>query len=163
MDEYGEEGWIQMTDMGHTSYFEFLIQWDPEHPLGKYESGEYKAWEHWVASQRTAIDNGQYTANIGSLSVMGLTGPAFGPNYGVIYDQVRQAVDPKDISNPPLDLHDRVINEFAPRWKEDYNFQTWTDLMHGGKEWWKVLTSRGYEWKDCLPEWYWDRDDKEIG
>jgi hypothetical protein len=163
VDEYGEEGWIQMTDMGHTSYFEFLIQWDPEHPMGKYKSGEYKAWEHWVASQRTAIDHGQYTANIGSLSVMGLTGPAFGPNYGEIYDKVRQAVDPKDISNPPLDLHDRVIEEFAPKWMEEYDFQPWTQLMHGGEEWWKVLTSRGYKWRDCLPEWYWDRDDKEIG
>jgi hypothetical protein len=163
VDEYGEEGWIQLTEFGHNGYVEFLVQWDPERPMGKYESGEYKTYEHWVASQRTAIDHGHYTANIGSLSVMGLTGPEYGPNYGKIYEEVRQALDPNDVSNPPLDLHDRVIEEFAPKWLEDYNFRTWKDLMHGGKEWWKILTSRGIEWRDCLPEWYWDRDDREIG
>ena len=154
---------MQVTEFGHTGYLEFLVQWDPENPMGKYRSGEYKSYESWVSSQRTAIDEGHYTANIGGPSIMGLTGTEYGPNYGKIYEEVRQALDPKDISNPPLDLHDRVIEEFAPEWIEQYNLKTWKDLMHGGKEWWKVLTSRGIEWRDCLPEWYWDRDDKEIG
>ena len=162
-DEYGEEGWFQLTEFGHNGYVEFLVQWDPEHPMGKYESGEYKIYEHWLDSQRTAIDKGHYTANVGSLSVMGLTGPAYGPNYGKIFEELRQAVDPKDIANAPLDLHDRVISEFAPEWEKTYNYKNWKDLMHEGKEWWKVLTKRGIEWRDCLPEWYWDRDDQEIG
>jgi hypothetical protein len=162
MDEYGEQGWYQVTDMGHSGYLEFLVQWDPERPMGKYKSGEYKSYELWLAGQRSDIDKGFYTANTGSLGVMGLTGPAYGPNYGKIYEGLRKAFDPKDISNPPVDLHDRVIEEFAPEWEKTYKYKNWKSLMHGGKEWWKVLTSRGIEWRDCLPEWYWEMDDKEI-
>ncbi len=163
MDEYGEEGWHQLIEFGHCGYLEFLVQWDPREPMGKYESGEYKSWEHWVAAQRTAIDNGQFTANLGALSVMGLTSEPFGPNYGDLYEKLRQAIDPKDISNIPTDFFDRVIHEFAPEWENNYNYKSWTELKHNGKEWWKVLTTRGIEWRDCLPDWYWDRDDREIG
>jgi len=163
MDEHGEQGWYQVTDMGHSGYLEFLVQWDPERPMGKYKSGEYKSYELWLAGQRTDIDKGYYTGNLGALTVMGLTGPEYGPNYGVLYDQIRQALDPNDISNPPLDLHDRLIEEFAPEWEKTYGYKNWKNLMHGGKEWWKVLTKRGIEWRDCLPDWYKDMDDKEIG
>ena len=38
-----------------------------------------------------------------------------------IYDELRQAVDPKDVAKPPLDLHDRMIAEFAPEWEKTYS------------------------------------------
>jgi len=68
--------------------------------------GGYKSYEFWVDGQRTAIDDHQYTAMLGSISVEGLTGAAFGPNYGPLMDKVRQALDPNEVSDPPHNTHD---------------------------------------------------------
>jgi len=61
-------------------------------------------------------------AMLGSISVEGLTGAAFGPNYGPLMEKVRQILDPNEVSDPPHNTHDKVVDMFAPEWREKYRF-----------------------------------------
>ncbi len=31
--------------------------------------------------------------------------------------------DPNEVSDPPFDMHDRVIDKWAPEWKEKYRLE----------------------------------------
>ena len=123
VDEYGEKGWYQMVELGHASYFEFLIQWDPYQPTGDYVSGEYKAYEFWVDNQRVGVDEHQYISHLGPMTVLGITGAAYGPNYYPLMEKVRRILDPNEVSDPPFDMHDRVIAKWAPEWKKKYRLE----------------------------------------
>ncbi len=125
VDEYGEPGWYQMVELGHSSYFEFLIQWDPGFPRQEegYDSGLYKSYEFWMDNQRVAVDEHQYTAHLGPMSVLSITAKPFGPNYYQYMEKVRRMIDPNDVSDPPFDLHDKVIKKWAPKWVEEYRFE----------------------------------------
>ena len=115
VDEYGEKGWVQVVEFGHSAYFEFLVQWDPYQP-----EACNKFFELWVAGQRAAIDEGQYTVNMAPCSAIKLTGPSYGPNYHLWQEKIRQMLDPNNLSNPPFDLIDRFIDEQTPQLKEKY-------------------------------------------
>jgi hypothetical protein len=117
IDEYGERGWVQMAEFGHSAYFEFLVQWDP-YQLG----GGDKSVEFWVAGQRAAIDDKQYTTMMAPCSIIRLTGPNYGPDYHLWQEKIRQMLDPNNLSNPPFDLLDRLVDEQAPQLKEKYRF-----------------------------------------
>jgi hypothetical protein len=117
IDEYGEKGWVQMVEFGHSAYFEFLVQWDPYQP-----EVEDRFMELWIAGQRAAIDEGEYTTMMAPLSIIKLTGPNYGPNYHLWMEKIRKMLDPDNLSNPPFDIFDRLIEEQAPQLKEKYHF-----------------------------------------
>ena len=107
MDEFGEEGWIFQAEMGHTTYLEFLIQWDPD------ETGnDLMTYRIWKESQQSAIREKQYTSQLGSRSFLKITGPAYGPNYHILLEKVRKMLDPRNLSNPPPDINDKLAKKF---------------------------------------------------
>jgi hypothetical protein len=118
VDEYGEKGWIQVTDFGHLTYLEFLAQWNP------YEIGADMSFtEFWVASQRAAVDEEHYTImSLAPSTILKLTGPNYGPNYHLWMEKIRKMLDPNNLSNPPFDIFDRLVDEQAPQLKEKYHF-----------------------------------------
>ncbi|MDY7037680.1 MAG: hypothetical protein SV375_16150, partial [Thermodesulfobacteriota bacterium] len=117
MDEYGEKGWVQAVEFGHSAYIEFLVQWDSADP----EAGA-RYVDLWVGAQRAAMDNREYSAMIGTSSVSKLTGNHYGPNFFPLQVRIHELLDPNNCSNPPMDLFDRLVEDKAPYLKDKYGF-----------------------------------------
>jgi len=116
MEDYGDEGWYQLNDLGHSGYLEFLNDWDPKDSA---ENLDRKNVYYQVAGPRLLTQLGVHHFFAQIVSPLSLDGPNFGPNYDVWARRVKEAFDPDGLSNPPgmLDALDQVI-EMNPALKK---------------------------------------------
>ena len=103
MPDYGDPGWFQSFELGHQGYSEFLIYFDPDE--------DTTAVDHfYLGSSKLNIRNHFYTALLGSMQPLYLTGPAYGPNYHKWLLAVKNEFDPQWICHPPVPLaHDEFV------------------------------------------------------
>lgn len=115
VDEYGETGWFQATDLGHGGYLEFLVNWDPRDP-----KNSQKADQHYIASLKQDIEKGFYCCLQMSWAPASLTGVAY-DNHNQLLLKLKQAFDPQSVSNPPRPLEmDEQIDKYCPWIKRDW-------------------------------------------
>ncbi|MFH1349643.1 MAG: FAD-binding oxidoreductase [Pseudomonadota bacterium] len=97
MDDYGEPGWFQLTELGHMGYLEFLNYWDPDGPdLDKKDEWIY------ITMAKEDIRLGLFNAFNIYASPMNLSGKAYGPNAHLWFEKVKKAFDPAGLSNTPV-------------------------------------------------------------
>lgn len=115
MDDYGEPGWFQVSELGHMGYIEFLNYWDPdEEDLTKKDEWIY------ITVPKEDIRLGLFNGfNIYS-SPMNLTGKAYGPNSHLWFEKVKKVFDPANISNTPVPWD---VDEYVE--KVDYIKKDW--------------------------------------
>ncbi len=111
MPDYGDPGWIQSFELGHTGYSEFLVYWDQDEDV--------KSVDHfYVETSKMNIRERFYTALLGPHQPLFLTGPRYGPNYHEWLLKIKNEFDPHWVCHPPLPLaHDQFV-EKAPWMKE---------------------------------------------
>jgi hypothetical protein len=116
MEDYGDEGWYQMNDMGHSGYLEFLNDWDP---YDTKENIEKKDIYYQVAGPKLLAKLGVHHFFAQIVSPLSIDNPEFGPNYGDLARKIKETFDPNYLSNPPgfLDSLDIVIDKY-PALKE---------------------------------------------
>lgn len=115
MEDYGEPGWFQVSELGHMGYIEFLNYWDPkEEDLIKKEEWVY------ITVAKEDIRLGLFNAFNIYASPMNLTGKAFGPNSNLWFEKVKHAFDPATLSNTPVPWD---VDEFVE--KVDYIKKDW--------------------------------------
>jgi hypothetical protein len=103
MPDYGDPGWFQSTELGHSGYFEFLVYYDPEGDMEKVDQ-----W--YVDTSKLNVKKGFYTAFLPSSQPVYLTGPAYGPNYHLWLKKLKETFDPNSIANPPVPFdHDEFV------------------------------------------------------
>jgi FAD/FMN-containing dehydrogenase len=97
VDDYGDPGWFQVIDFGHTCYNEFLTEFD----ISDVES--LKKAEDWtVQAIKQDVDGGYYNGWQNTMGPLTLTGPGY----------------PNNLSNPPRpDDFDEVLEKHCP-WVE---------------------------------------------
>jgi len=120
MPDYGDEGWFQTNDFGHSGYLEFLNYWDPNDT----EKQLHKVDEYYqIAGPKLLIKSGALSFFIQTDSPLSLDGPNYGPNYDKFARKVKDALDPQHNCNPPgiLDVVDEVV-EKAPWLKKKKNW-----------------------------------------
>ncbi len=111
MEDYGDEGWYQMNDMGHSGYLEFLNDWDPRDTKKNLEK---KDIYFQVAGPQLLVDQGVHHFFAQIVSPLSIDNPEFGPFYGDFSRKIKEAFDPNYLSNPPgfLDSLDNVIDNY---------------------------------------------------
>lgn len=110
MDDFGEQGWFQLTENGHMGYLEFLTHWEP---YEIDEKGRHRVDEwYFIAGPKLDIEKGLYNFFNITYSPLYLVGPEYGPNYHVWMLKIKEALDPNGISNPP---YPRCIDELVER------------------------------------------------
>jgi len=97
MDDYGEPGWFQVSELGHMGYLEFLNYWDPED-----DNLEKKDEWIYIALPKEDIRLGLFNAFNIYTSPMNLSGKAYGPNSHLWFEKVKEAFDPHMLSNTPV-------------------------------------------------------------
>jgi len=97
MDDYGEPGWFQVSELGHMGYLEFLNYWDPDD-----EDLEKKDIWVYITVPKLDIEFGLFNGFNIYTSPMNMTGKAFGPNCKDWFEKLKQTYDPARISNIPV-------------------------------------------------------------
>ncbi|MDY7036668.1 MAG: hypothetical protein SV375_10975, partial [Thermodesulfobacteriota bacterium] len=115
MVDYADPGWFQSVEMGHSSYFEFLIYYDPEEDTNKVD-------QCYLEAAKLNIEKGYWTSFLLSSQPVYLTGPAYGPNYHFWIKRLKETFDSNNISNPPGPYDQDVFVEKA-------------EWMHPIKDW----------------------------
>lgn len=103
MSTYGDPGWFQTGELGHTDYSEFITYYDPDEGTNSFDL--------WVVDViKENIRKGFWSGLLAPQNSMYLTGPAYGPNYHLWMQKIKEEFDPNNISNPPgLILCDEFI------------------------------------------------------
>ena len=97
MEDYGDPGWFQVSELGHNGYLEFLTYYDPD-------DAEMHRTDEWVyiAVPKEDIRVGLFNGFKIYESPLELTGAAYGPNVHHWMKKVKQVFDPNGLSNPPV-------------------------------------------------------------
>ncbi|MDY7037784.1 MAG: FAD-binding oxidoreductase, partial [Thermodesulfobacteriota bacterium] len=95
MPDYGDPGWFQIGDLGHTGYCEFLIYYDPSENTDGVD-------QYYVETAKLNAREGFWTAFIPHSQPVSLTGPKYGPNYHFWLAKIKDEFDPNRLSNPPI-------------------------------------------------------------
>ncbi len=107
MPDYGDPGWFQSFELGHQGYSEFLVYWDQDEDTDGVD-------HFYVETSKMNIRHRFYTSLLGPHQPLGLTGPAYGPNYHKWILAFKDEFDPKWVCHPPVPLaHDEFV-ERAP-------------------------------------------------
>jgi len=115
MPDYGDPGWFQSFELGHQGYSEFLVYWDQDENTDGVD-------HFYLETSKMNINGRFYTSLLGPHQPLGLTGPAYGPNYHRWLLAVKDAFDPNYVCHPPVPLaHD----EFVERTKWMKPLKTW--------------------------------------
>jgi len=105
MPDYGDPGWYQSFELGHQGYSEFLVYWDQDENTDKVD-------QFYLETSKENIRKRFYTALLGPMQPLYLTGPAYGPNYHKWLLAIKNEFDPKFICHPPIPLG---YDEFVER------------------------------------------------
>ena len=97
MQDYGDPGWFQVSELGHNGYLEFLTYYDPD-------DEDIKKTDEWVyvAVPKEDIRVGLFNGFKIYESPLKLTGAAYGPNCMKWMEKTKDVFDPKSLSNPPV-------------------------------------------------------------
>jgi hypothetical protein len=97
MEDYGDPGWFQVSELGHNGYLEFLTYYDPD-------DENIKKTDEWVyiAVPKEDIRVGLFNGFKIYESPLELTGKAYGPNCIDWMNKTKAIFDPKSLSNPPV-------------------------------------------------------------
>jgi hypothetical protein len=106
MPDYGDPGWFQSFELGHQGYSEFLVYWDQDEDTTGVD-------HFYVETSKMNIKNRFYTAVLGPLQPLYLTGPNYGPNYHEWLLKVKDEFDPLWVCHPPVPLAQDVFVERA--------------------------------------------------
>jgi glycolate oxidase len=115
MEDYGEPGWLQVSELGHMGYLEFLNYWDPED-----ENLDKKDTWIYITVPKLDIEMGMFNGFNIYTSPMNMTGKAFGPNCKDWFEKVKGTFDPARISNDPVPWD---VDEFVE--KVDFIKKDW--------------------------------------
>ncbi len=118
MPEYGDPGWFQSNDFGHSSYLEFLVymnvdKCDPLSPY--YDPGYVQGMIGWYFEETPTVDAETGFLDFFPASCHGIMfqGPFFS-DYQVWVDRFKEEFDPKTVSNPPAPYDPEWITEALP-------------------------------------------------
>lgn len=105
MPTHGDPGWFQTGELGHTDYSEYISYYDPD--------GDTDIVDLWYIDViKENIKKGFWTASLAPQNPAYLTGPAYGPNYHLWMQKIKEEFDPNNVANPPgLTLHDEFIEK----------------------------------------------------
>ncbi len=106
MADYGDPGWFQSFDLGHQGYSEFLTYFDPDEDTNPVD-------QFYLEAAKINIRDRCYTALVGSVQPISLTGPAYGPNYHKWLLALKNEFDPQWLSHPPVPLAQEEFVEKA--------------------------------------------------
>lgn len=97
MEDYGDPGWFQVSELGHCGYLEFLTYYDPD-------DEDIKRTDEWVyiAVPKEDIRVGLFNGFKIYESPLELTGRAYGPNVQDWMKKTKAVFDPNNLSNPPV-------------------------------------------------------------
>ena len=124
MDDYGEPGWFQVSELGHMGYIEFLQYWDPNPD----QENLYKK-DEWNYIKVPTLDAewGMFNAFNIYASPMNLTGKAYGPECRKWFEKVKAEFDPDKLSNNPIPWDvDKYVDQVDWVNKEDYIDRDWS-------------------------------------
>ena len=115
MEDYGDPGWFQVSELGHNGYLEFLTYYDPD-------DEEMKKTDDWVytAVPKYDIQAGLFNGFKIYESPLELTGKAYGPNVKDWMIKTKVVFDPNNLSNPPVPAD---VDEMVE--KADWLEKTW--------------------------------------
>jgi len=118
MDEYGDTGWFQSTDFGHSSYLEFLVYMNVAKcdPLNdEYDPAYVASMIPWYFEQTPEIDAETGFLDFFAASCHGILyqGPYFS-DYQVWTDRFKDEFDTKILSNPPAPYDPESVTEMLP-------------------------------------------------
>ena len=118
MPEYGDPGWFQSNDFGHSSYLEVLIHMNVSKcdPLSLLYSSEYiKDIIEWHFEKTPFIDEriGFFNFFPASGYPILVQGPFFN-NYQIWIDRFKKEFDPKCVSNPPAPYDPETLIKELP-------------------------------------------------
>ncbi|MDY7037101.1 MAG: FAD-binding oxidoreductase [Thermodesulfobacteriota bacterium] len=99
MEDYGDPGWFQVSELGHMGYLEHLSYFDPD----DNEENIHK-FDEWVylTIPKEDIKLGLYNAFKIYESPLELTGKAYGPNVRNWMKKAKKIFDPNTLANPPV-------------------------------------------------------------
>jgi len=121
MPDFGDPGWFQNFEMGHQGYSEFLIYWDQREDVDGVD-------KFYVDTSKMNIKHRFYTSLLGPHQPLFLTGPKYGPNYHSWLLKIKEELDPKWVSHPPVPLaHDEFVSK-APWMKEMIDWESPEEL-----------------------------------
>ncbi len=113
VDDYGDPGWFQIIEFGHTGYNEFLTEFDA---VTNPEDAKMID-QCYVSAIKQDVEGGFYNSWQTSLGPLGLMGPAY-DNHHVLLSKLKKLFDPNNVSNPPRPFDfDENIEKHAP-WVE---------------------------------------------
>ncbi|MDP2646046.1 MAG: FAD-binding oxidoreductase [Desulfobacterales bacterium] len=97
MEDYGDPGWFQVSELGHNGYLEFLTYYDPD-------DEKITRTDEWVyvAVPKEDIRVGLFNGFKIYESPLALTGKAYGPNLINWMNKAKEIFDPHNLSNPPV-------------------------------------------------------------
>jgi len=115
MEDYGDPGWFQISELGHNGYLEFLCYYDPD-------DEDIKKTDAWVYTEvpKYDIQNGLFNGFKIYESPLELTGKAYGPNVKDWMIKTKAVFDPENLSNPPVPAD---VDEMVE--KADWLEKTW--------------------------------------
>lgn len=97
MEDYGDPGWFQVSELGHNGYLEFLTYYDPD-------DEDIKKTDEWVytAVPKFDVQVGLFNGFKIYESPLELTGKVYGPNVKDWMLKTKAIFDPNNLSNPPV-------------------------------------------------------------
>jgi len=118
MPEYGDPGWFQSNDFGHSSYLEFLVYMNVDKcdPLSPYYDPTYmQSLIGWYFEETPFIDAETGFLDFFPASCHGILfqGPFFS-DYQVWVDRFKEEFDPRTVSNPPAPYDPEWVTEMLP-------------------------------------------------
>jgi len=118
MAEYGDPGWFQSSDFGHSSYLEFLVYMNVDRcdPMSKDYDPEYVAkMIPWYFEETPKIDAETGFLDFFPASCHGILfqGPFFS-DYQIWVDRFLEEFDPNCVSNPPAPYDPEYFTEMLP-------------------------------------------------
>jgi hypothetical protein len=117
MSDYGDPGWFQAGDLGHTGYCEFLVYYDPAEDTNGVD-------QFYVEVSKLNVRKGFWTAFLPNTQPVSLTGPAYGPNYHLWMAKLKDEFDPNKVSNPPIPFGRDLFMEKAEWMKPIKDWET---------------------------------------
>ena len=105
MVDFRDPGWFQSVEIGHSGYFEFLIYYDPDENTDKVD-------QCYLEAAKLNVKKGYWSSFLLSSQPVGLTGPAYGPNYHLWVKKLKEIFDVNGVSNPPAPFdHDEFVEK----------------------------------------------------